>query len=523
MSALLIILCLSVTAFLWIRSKRSTSNINKPSNPLPPGPSPVPLIGNIRDLTAKELWLKATQWSKDFGDVTYLHIFGQGLVFLSSPEATLDLLDRKGGMYSDKPTLVMAGELCGCDNMVAFTPYGDRSKRQRRLINTAFAPSSIPAYHELITRQTHRFLSNLMRRPQDVVPLTRLYAGGLTLSVVYGYDAKSTEDPFFALAEECVSLLSNRIASGGGIWPVDIFPSLKHYPEWMPGGAFKRNAKVWKARMEEFVDKPYEFFRDSVKSGKYYSSFCSKLLEEEKEGGMTENREFDIKWTANSMYSASIDTTITIVSHFLLAMMSHPESLKQAQREIDSVVGRDRLPTFADRQALPYVEALLLETYRWGVPVPLNLPHRLSADDTYRGMHIPKGSLVFGNIWAICRDPTMYPNPESFNPERFLVDPSTSTKDDKRKDPRSYVFGFGRRRCPGANLVDSSVWLLIVCMLATLDIARPKGEDGEEVVEDVRFENSVFRIPTPFKSDLRPRSAQVLALMRETDMQDLET
>ena len=90
------------------------------------------------------------------------------------------------------------------------------------------------------------------------------YAGGLTLFVVYGHEVKSNDDKFLSMAEKCVWVLSNRIASSGGIWPVDIFPFLKYIPAWLPGMGFKRNAKKWKAQMEEFVDKPYELVRDNI-------------------------------------------------------------------------------------------------------------------------------------------------------------------------------------------------------------------------------------------------------------------
>lgn len=114
---------------------------------------------------------------------------------------------------------------------------------------------------------------------------------------------------------------------------------------------------------------------DFQKSGTPKPSFCSTLMEDENFVKSTENFEFDLKWTANSMYAASIDTvryflifppllgepkvfsyfqTITSISHFLLAMMQHPEVLKKAQQEIDAVVGQDRLPSFEDRASLPY-------------------------------------------------------------------------------------------------------------------------------------------------------------------------
>ncbi|KAJ7143734.1 cytochrome P450 [Mycena epipterygia] len=496
-----------VAGFLWYRSSKRVAG------PLPPGPTPVPILGNVRDLTAKELWLVATKWAKQFGDVVHVHIAGQPLVFLSSPEATMDLLDRKGSIYGDKPSLVMAGELCGCDNMVAFTRYGDTSKRQRRLLTQAFGVQVIPSYHPLVEAETHSFIRRLIADPSNYMEHTRRYAGGMTLSVIYGYEATSNSDKFLNLGEECVDILSNRIASGGGIWPVDIFPSLKHLPTWAPGSGFKIKAAQWKARMEEFVDQPYNFVKTSLKSGNYVPSFCSTLLEDEKK--CTPQFEFDLKNTANSMYSASMDTTITVFCHFLLAMVLHPEVFAKAQKEIDSVVGNDRLPTFSDRASLPYVDAILNEVYRWGVPVPLSLPHRLMEDDVYRGMFIPKGSLIFGNVWAITRDETLFPNASAFLPERYLekVDPALA----KRRDPRSYVFGFGRRRCPGVNLVESSVWILITTALATLDISKAKDNFGNPIEPKVDFNNSVFRLPDRFECDIHPRSEQTLSVLRQAE------
>ncbi|KAF8154735.1 cytochrome P450 [Crassisporium funariophilum] len=500
---------LLLAVFLWFRKPKAS-----PAS-LPPGPKPVPVLGNVRDLTAKELWLPASQWAKEYGDVVYLHLLGQGLVFLNSPQAATDLLDKRGSLYSDKPSLVMAGELCGCKNMVAFTCYGDQSKRQRRLIHKAFGLPTIPSYQPLLQTETHSFLRRLLVDPSEYVKHVRRYAGGLTLSVVYGYEAVSNDDEFLELAEECVNLLSNRIASGGGIWPVDIFPSLQHMPLWMPGSGFKKNAMIWKKKMEEFVDRPYEFVKNSMKSGTHKASFCSTLLEDTSIQSL-DKFEFDLKWSANSMYSASIDTTITTVSHFILAMVLNPDAQRKAQQELDTVVGSGRLPTFADRASLPYVECLFKETLRWGVPVPLNLPHRLMEDDVYNGMHIPKGSLIFGNIWAMLRNETMYPDASAFKPERFME--PVSPEMERKRNPKNYVFGFGRRQCPGLNLVDSSVWLLIASMLATLDISKAVDEHGNTVEPVLEFENPIFRMPNQFKCDMRPRSAKALSLIRQSEI-----
>lgn len=109
--------------------------------------------------------------------------------------------------------------------MAAFTRYGDQMQRQRKLMQRAFGPMAIPKYHSLLEMETPWFLKRLLENPEDYTSPIRRYAGGLTLLVVYGYQVKSDDDAFLSLGEHCVDLLANKIASGGGIWPVDIFPA----------------------------------------------------------------------------------------------------------------------------------------------------------------------------------------------------------------------------------------------------------------------------------------------------------
>ncbi|KAF8899732.1 cytochrome P450 [Mucidula mucida] len=500
---------------------------------LPPGPTPIPLLGNIPDLMAvaganvTPMHVLISRWAKTYGPVIHIHVLSQPLIFLSSPQAVSDLLDKRGAIYSDKPHMIMAGELCGCQNMVAFTPYSGQSKRQRRLLTSAFGVRAIPKYEPLIQRSTLQFLQEMLSGSigyDRVRTLARRYAGGLTLAVVYGYEpvplglqeGGKDPDPFIRLASECVDILQNEVASGGGIWAVDVLPWLQHLPlesipilSYLPGLSFKRKATVWKAKMEEFVEGPWSFVNTAVKSGSFSPSFCSLLLEEREKDAYKNDDTFthDLKWTANSMYSASGDTTISLMLSFLLAISMHPECVAIAQKEIDSVTRGARLPTLADKDHLPYISAIFTETLRWSCPVPLCLPHRLMEEDVYEGMRIPQGSLVIGNIWAILRDETMYPDPHAFKPERWFTDKKEEDEDEKRRDPRSYVFGFGRRRCPGALLVESSAWLLIAGTLATFNISR----EGKEA----KWEGGVFRTPAPFEFSMTPRSDAAVGIVRQ--------
>ncbi|KAI0637681.1 cytochrome P450 [Trametes polyzona] len=489
---------------------------------LPPGPKPLPIVGNVLDLTARELWLRATKWAESYGDVVYLHVFGQGLLFVNTYEAAIELLEKKGSIYSDKPRLVMAGELCGCENMVAFTRYGEKSRRQRRLMQKALGQAAIPNYYPLLEAETQALLKRILEDPVNYEVHIRRYGGTLTLSVIYGYRVKENDDPFLKLAEECVDILSNHIASGGGIWPVDVFPAMKRLPSWFPGAGFKKKAIRWKAKMEEFTDRPFEFVKARMahlcpivqEEGTAVPCFCTTLLEQmEGQGGASAQGEFDVRWTANSMYSASIDTTMTVIRHFLLLMQLHPEVAAKARQEIDSVVGTGRLPTFGDRPLLPYVDAVMSECLRWAAPVPLSLPHRLMEDDVYKDMYIPRGTLVFGNVWNMSRNPEVFPDPETFNPERYMekVDAATASK----RDPRAFVFGFGRsRRCPGAHLIESSFWIVLACMLATFDIGKEVDPaTGRPIEPVIAFENAVFRAPNSFPCSIKPRSEEAARLI----------
>ena len=123
-------------------------------------------------------------------------------------------------------------------------------------------------------------------------------------------------------------------------------------------------------------------------------------------------------------------------------MVLNPKAMKKAQEELDRVVGKGRLPDFSDRERLPYIDALVKEVLRWNTPTPIAVPNRAIQDDVYRGYFIPAGATVIQNVWAICRDPKIYPDPETFNPDRFLKDGEI---DPLVFNPEDRIFGAGRR------------------------------------------------------------------------------
>ncbi|KAG9076122.1 hypothetical protein FS749_012140 [Ceratobasidium sp. UAMH 11750] len=185
-------------------------------------------------------------------------------------------------------------------------------------------------------------------------------------------------------------------------------------------------------------------------------------------------------------------------------MLLYPEVQKKAQAEIDLILGNKSLPTMEDRSRLPYIERIIQELLRWRPAIPYGLPHVCHEDDTYKGYRIPKGAIVFGNIWAITRNAKVYKDPETFNPDRFL-DPAV---------PPSPTFGFGRRLCPGIHYAGSALFIFIASILAAFDIEMAKDEQGNDIVPEAEADDGAVYHPLPFKLRLTPRSSVHECLIR---------
>jgi cytochrome P450 len=287
--------------------------------------------------------------------------------------------------------------------------------------------------------------------------------------------------------------------------PVDFFPALKYFPSWLPGMGFKRSAISIREDVRKMENVLFAVTKENMRTGSVSSSLVSSLVESHTYGGqISEEDERDIKGAAGVLYAASVDSTTSVVATFLLAMLHHPHVYRKAQEEIDRVLGHERLPVLADRGSLPYFEAVLMELYRWHPPLPLGIPHVALKNDIYREYHIPKGALVFGNLWAITQNPAIYDEPHLFRPERFM--------DDKQLDPREMIFGFGRRICPGKSFGDANVWLAAVSISASLRITKPPG--GE--IDQPMFSSGFMSHPETFECLIKPRFEETLDLIQLT-------
>lgn len=189
-------------------------------------------------------------------------------------------------------------------------------------------------------------------------------------------------------------------------------------------------------------------------------------------------------------------------------MLLYPDVQKKALEEIDNLTKGERIPTTADRSHLPYVDAMCKEIKRWHTIGPLGVPHVTAEEDSFKGMRIPKGSIIQANVRLIHHDPRNYSDPYLFKPERFLPENPA----DMPLDPSTVAFGFGRRMCPGRFLADMTTYSAIVNILTAFTIGPAPGKPAPDSLEYI---DGTVSIPKQFECLLTPRSEKSLLLFKE--------
>ncbi|TDL20092.1 cytochrome P450 oxidoreductase OrdA-like protein, partial [Rickenella mellea] len=475
---------------------------------LPPGPKPLPLIGNLLDLPKEYDWLHWAKHKKLYGPISSVSAFGRNLILINDAQIAYDLLEKKSSIHSNRPSFVFAGEMCGLEDALVFLNSGPRLRGYRKNVSHVIgSKSAVAQFNLLMELETRRFLSRVLAQPGQLQSFIRKLAGGIVLKMSHGYTINPTgNDPLVDLAEEALTKFS--LAAAPGAWLVDFVPVLRYIPDWMPGAGFKLFAEECSKMVKESTDKPHAFVRRQMANGKAIPSFTSALLEMNPDADA--EGEFMIKKSASALYGGGTDTTVSALYGFYLAMLLNPQVQKKGQAELDVVIGTDRLPCFEDRSRLPYIEAIVKEVLRWNPVLPMGLPHASAHDDVYNGYLIPRGSILLANIWQFTHDPATYHQPFEFKPERFL-------EDKPERDPHTLSFGFGRRICPGKELADSSIFLGIAMSLAAFNITKARDEHGVEIDPGCEFTSGVISHPKPFRCNIMPRSEKAAALVRLVD------
>ncbi|KAJ3921183.1 cytochrome P450 1 [Lentinula edodes] len=394
-----------------------------------------------------------------------IYVSSANALIINKAEVAIDLLEKRARIYSDRAVTPIM-KLCGADLNLALEPYSDRWRRDRRLFQQVFRQATISRFYPAQHSKINEFLRELLFAPDDFMDHTMALSQRLVYSALYGLDI-SPGDSLAQKAQNAVGGIGKSLLSGS--FPaLERFPFLRFMPSWFPGCGFQQVAEQCRKNIKEINTVPFKLAVTNMENGTGTSPLAELAARKPTEIET-------IKAMGTVSYLAAADTN-------------------KGQEEIDSVIGKNRLPNLEDRRSLPYVEAIYREVMRLHPPLPL-------------------GCVVYPNIWATMnRDPDVYTDPEKFLPERFV---------DSKFGPfesinNIYAFGFGRRVCAGRYMAENTVWLTVASVLATFTLSKAKDEQGSVVDVPGDYTDEFFCHPKPYRSTITPRSPVARDLILST-------
>ena len=233
-------------------------------------------------------------------------------------------------------------------------------------------------------------------------------------SVVFGKRYQYS-DPSFT---HFLDILDENLKLAGESGLVLFFPLAK-YVQYTTYTNLKNNI-IEQIKFFTGIVNQHEAVRDPDNPNDYIDVYLNETDTHKKLGINSFVNSKHLPFTVLGLFGAGTETTSTTLQWAVLYMMANPEIQDHVQKEIDSVVGRNRLPRLADKDDLPYTAATLLEIQRIVTVAPLGVAHSCGEETTLEGYTIPKGSIVVPNLWAVHHDPDIWDEPDKFKPERFL-------------------------------------------------------------------------------------------------------
>ncbi|KAF8532179.1 cytochrome P450 [Gautieria morchelliformis] len=494
--ALTAILILSLAIAAYARSS---------GRKLPPGPRGLPLLGNVLQVPTEHLATYFRALYKQYGGLISLNLLGTTVIVIGDGNLAKELMDKRSGKYSGRPVEPYMSKYVDPDEKYwGFSNPGATFRLGRKLttqVMTTVRTGRSQALHRFEAMLT---LQRILETPDGWYHHIDRFATSIIASAMFGVQFITGEEQTMKDIVELNDLFGLSISNAASI--INVFPFLDYIPGPMP----------WRKRAAEFRKK-----EETI-----YGNLARQAIEGKNSGfdnwaqyfAGKDNSHGDHRELLNLFAVAAAHSTATSLQSFVLACMCHPDWIKTAQAHVDAVVGNNRLPNFSDREKLPYIEAVCREVLRWRPAARFAIPHKATEDDIveYNGKqyYIPKGSTVIGVPWIIEHDPSVYPDPDTFKPERWLDE-----KGQLLGDYSTTAFGWGRRTCPGSPFAERSLWINVTMWLWTFNIKRSPGY--RYVSDDSAFIPDFGTAPKQFPATFEPRSPQH-EIVAKRDWQEME-
>ncbi|KAB5589862.1 Cytochrome P450 family oxidoreductase [Ceratobasidium theobromae] len=505
---------------------------------LPPSPPKHWFWGNKDILNQPYKYVSlGVEYKQKLGDIISLSTPLDTTIIVNTMELATELLEKHAAITANRPRNIMVQDILGWSRGIGIRQHDEGHKKLRRVIASALHATAARTYASQHVDSTLDLLRRISNAPAAFRQHTNDVVGEFIIRLAYGQKAVESDH----LVETIHQAFSYFILGTSTYFAVNDFPIcepfkrledtvvintgplVRYLPAWVPGAGFQIFGKEGRELRERYATEPFEMVFEQVRKGQVeFPSYTSQLLEAKGGANISDDDIQLVKWSAGSMFTAYTiaqgdlrrSKTVGLILSFVLMAAIHPEVAKNARAEIDEVVGRGRIPELHDRSDLPYVEAFFQEVLRMYPVAPIGLPHVATEDIEFQGYRIPKGSTINANIWAMLRDPKHFSDPNVFDPTRFL-------KPMPDPDPRKYIFGFGRRICPGLHVANNSAWVMCAGILAVYDI-YPSSELQRKVDSlGGRRSEQLYKLsqpylvsdPLPFLCDFIPRDQAAIALL----------
>uniref|UniRef100_A0A8C5WMC6 Cytochrome P450 n=1 Tax=Leptobrachium leishanense TaxID=445787 RepID=A0A8C5WMC6_9ANUR len=436
--------------FLW--------NVKYRRRNFPPGPTPLPLIGNLLQIKRGQLVHSFMKFSKQYGSVYTLYFGPKPVICLSGYETVKEALVDKAEEFGGR------GRLATIEKVVQ--TYGislSNGERWRQIRNftfrnlrqLGFGKKSFEANVQEEAKNVVEELQQLKGKSLDVTRLFMDAFSNIIFSIIFGSRYEYKDEMFV----ELLGVVEETAHITNSPWGQlhTIFPEIMDY---IPGPHQKITSVSEK--LMSFIRERVRVSQETLEPASprhYIDSFLIKM-EKEKDNPNSEFNERNLISAIHNLFLAGTDTVSSTIRYSFLVFLCFPDVQEKLQMEIDQIIGRDRIPSINDRVNMPYTDAVLHEIQRFCDLIPFNTPHQVTKDVAFRGYFIPKGTEVYPLLCTVHRDPTQFSTPYKFNPNHFLDENGKFQKNDA-----FMPFSAGKRICPGESLARMELFLFVTTIL----------------------------------------------------------
>ncbi|KAM9843963.1 LOW QUALITY PROTEIN: uncharacterized protein ACBR49_013087 [Aulostomus maculatus] len=465
---------LGTVALLLLLTFISRSFISQETWKEPPGPRPLPLLGNLLQLDLQRPYRTLCELSKQYGSVFTVYFGPKKVVVLAGYKTVKEALVSHADEFGERDTPPIFEETSAGHGILFAN--GESWKEMRR-----FALSTLKDFgmgkrvaENKISEECRHLIAVFDKqegKPFDTTCPLNHAASNIICSIVYGHRFEYSDPQFTNMVKRANE--SIRVTGSAQIQLYNIFP-------WMT--SWIKNRKLIFQNTEATV-KDVKGLLEELKAtlnphmcrGLVDCFLTRKQKEEDARNADTHYNENNLIFTVTNLFAAGTDTTAATLRWGLLLMAKYPHIQDQVQEELDKVVG-SRLIGVDDRKNLPYTDAVIHEMQRLSNIVPMSLPHRTSRDVSFQGYFIKRGTIVFPLLTSVLYDESEWESPHTFNPSHFL------DKEGKFIKREAFLpFSAGRRACLGESLARMELFLFFTSLLQRFRFAPPPGVSEDEL------------------------------------------